>query len=67
MGAKAAKIDLEKFKRLQTLVHSGDLTALEVCKLLNISSYLYYKWVNSVDEMIEKDKIKVGVSDEIKN
>lgn len=67
MGAKAAKIDLEKFKRLQTLVHSGDLTALEVCKLLNISSYLYYKWVSSVDEMIEKDKIKVGVSDEIKN
>lgn len=66
MGAKAAKIDLEKFKRLQTLVHSGDLTALEVCKLLNISSYLYYKWVSSVDEMIEKDKInvKVGVHDE---
>lgn len=68
-GRPATKLDFERFKKLKLLVNAGELSVLDVCKILNISTYIYYKWIDSVDDMIAKDmrkNIQEGESNEEK-
>lgn len=65
-GRPATKLDFERFKKLKLLVNAGELSVLDVCKILNISTYIYYKWIDSVDDMLAKDMQKEGESNEKK-
>lgn len=65
-GRPATKLDFERFKKLKLLVNAGELSVLDVCKIMNISTYIYYKWIDSVDDMLAKDMQKEGESNEKK-
>lgn len=55
-GRPSTKLDFEKFKRLKLLVNANELSVLDVCKVLEISTFIYYKYIDYVDDMIARDK-----------
>lgn len=56
-GKVEVEINLNKFLKLKPLVDNGTLDIKDICKVLDISPYLYTKWSRKVDEMNGVEKL----------